>query len=226
MGKTRFLNPGLIVRTALDMGDREGGADAMTMRRIAGELGCDPMALYRHFSNRDALLDAVADLALSEVQDPDAELPWDQRIAATAAAFRAAAVQHPGITAHLAARPPLGEHGRRLAAGMLDALVAAGLPPAAAVRSFQTLVAHLAASLAMAVQAGTRDHRWGQVRDMVNALPGADAAGDDLFVVGGEEQFRFGLRLLLAGIRAEAAAAATGERGAVDSRSPAPPAPL
>lgn len=206
MGKTRFLNPGLIVRTALGLGDRDG-ADAMTMRRIAGELGCDPMALYRHFPNRDALLDAVADLALSEVEDPDAALPWDQRIAATAAALRSAAVRHPGITAHMAARPPLGEHGRRLAAGMLGALVAAGLPPAAAVRSFQALVAHLASSLAMAVQAGgARDRRWDQVRDMVNALPGAEEAGDELFVVGGDEQFRFGLRLLLAGIRAEAAA--------------------
>lgn len=207
MGKTRFLNPGLIVRTALDMGDRDGGADAMTMRRIAGELGCDPMALYRHFANRDALLDAVADLALSEVEDPDPALPWDERVAATATAVRDAAVRHPGITAHMAARPPLGEHGRRLAAGMLEALTTAGLPPATAVRSFQTLVAYLASSLAMAVQAGTRDRRWDQVRDMVDALPGAEAAGDDLFVVGGVEQFRFGLRLLLVGIRAEAAAA-------------------
>jgi AcrR family transcriptional regulator len=206
MGKTRFLNPGLIVRTALDMGDRDGGADAMTMRRIAGELGCDPMALYRHFANRDALLDAVADLALSEVEDPDPVLPWDERVAATATAVREAAVRHPGITAHMAARPPLGEHGRRLAAGMLDALTTAGLPPATAVRSFQTLVAYLASSLAMAVQAGTRDRRWDQVRDMVDALPGADAAGDELFVVGGVEQFRFGLRLLLVGIRAEAEA--------------------
>jgi AcrR family transcriptional regulator len=206
MGKTRFLNPGLIVRTALDMGDRDGGADAMTMRRIAGELGCDPMALYRHFANRDALLDAVADLALSEVEDPDPALPWDERVAATATAVREAAVRHPGITAHMAARPPLGEHGRRLAAGMLDALTTAGLPPATAVRSFQTLVAYLASSLAMAVQAGTRDRRWDQVRDMVDALPGADAAGDELFVVGGVEQFRFGLRLLLVGIRAEAEA--------------------
>jgi AcrR family transcriptional regulator len=206
MGKTRFLNPGLIVRTALDMGDRDGGADAMTMRRIAGELGCDPMALYRHFANRDALLDAVADLALSEVEDPDPALPWDERVAVTATAVREAAVRHPGITAHMAARPPLGEHGRRLAAGMLEALTTAGLPPATAVRSFQTLVAYLASSLAMAVQAGTRDRRWGQVRDMVDALPGADAAGDELFVVGGVEQFRFGLRLLLVGIRAEAGA--------------------
>jgi hypothetical protein len=79
----------------------------------------------------------------------------------------------------------------------------AGLPPATAVRSFQTLVACLASSLATAVRAGTRDRRRGQVRDMVDALPGAD----ELFVVGGVEQFRFGLRLLPAGIRAEAAAA-------------------
>ncbi|MFD2619110.1 hypothetical protein [Streptomyces chumphonensis] len=41
---------------------------------------------------------------------------------------------------------------------------------------------------------------------MVNALLEAGEAGDELFVVGGDEQFRFGLRLLLVGIRAESAA--------------------
>lgn len=205
MAKTRFLTPELIVRKALEVGDH-GGAEAMTMRRIAAELGCDPMALYRHFANREALLDAVADLAVAEVRDADLRMPWDERISETADAIRKAALRHPGITAHLAARPPMGENGRRIAASVLRALGAAGLPPATAVRSFQTLIAYLASSLAMAVQAGVRDRRWEQVRDMVNELPGSAAPGEELFVVGSAEQFQFGLRLLLAGIRAEAAA--------------------
>ncbi|MFI1393390.1 TetR/AcrR family transcriptional regulator C-terminal domain-containing protein [Streptomyces sp. NPDC020681] len=205
MARARFLTPELIVRTALDVSDR-GGAETMTMRRIAAELGCDPMALYRHFANREALLDAVADLAVADVAVPDSSMAWDDRVRAIGEAIRDAALRHPGITAHLAARPPVGENGRRIAAGVLGALEAAGLPPATAVQSFQTLVAYLASSLAMAVQAGVRDRRWEQVRDMVNALPVAAAPGEELFVVGSVEQFRFGMRLLLAGIKAEAAA--------------------
>ncbi|MEV5315408.1 TetR/AcrR family transcriptional regulator C-terminal domain-containing protein [Streptomyces sp. NPDC052610] len=205
MARTRFLTPELITRKALEVGDR-GGAESMTMRRIAAELGCDPMALYRHFANRDALLDAVADLAVAEVRDPDPGLPWDERVTATADALREAALSHPGATAHLAARPPMGEHGRRIAGSVLAALQEGGLPPATAVRCFQTLVAYLASSLAMAVRAGERDRRWEQVRDMVNELPAAAAVGEELFTVGSAEQFRFGLRLLMAGIREEAAA--------------------
>lgn len=194
----------LIARTALEAGDRDGPG-AMTMRRIASELGCDPMALYRHFANREALLDAVADLAIAGVPDPDPSAPWDERITTTASAFRDAALRHRGIAAHIASRPPMGEHGRRIGTGLLAALDAAGIPPVTAVRIVQTLVAFLASSLAMAVQAGVRDARWEQARRVVDGVaePGL---GEELFVVGSAEQFRFGLRLLLAGIRAEAVA--------------------
>jgi AcrR family transcriptional regulator len=202
MARSRFLSPELIARTALETGDRHG-PEAMTMRRIATRLNCDPMALYRHFANREALLDAVADLALADVADLDPRDPWDEQIMATGHAIRDAALRHPGIAAHMAARPPLGEHGRRLGAGLLAALSAAGLPPATAVQALQTLVAYFASALAMAVQAGVRDERWAQARDVVDQLPGPPP-GDQLFTVGSAEQFRFGLRLLLAGIRVEA----------------------
>ena len=44
------------------MGDEEG-IDAISIRRIAGELGVTPMALYRYVESKEALLEAVADLA-------------------------------------------------------------------------------------------------------------------------------------------------------------------
>jgi AcrR family transcriptional regulator len=209
MARPRFLTPAIIARAALETGDRDG-PEAMTMRRIAAELGCDPMALYRHFPNREAMLDAVADLALADVATPDPERPWDERITAIGQATRRAALAHPGITPHIAARPPLGENGRRITAEMLSALSAAGLPPATAIQTFQTLVAYLAAALAMAVQAGERDERWAQGRDLIDGLPGL-TSGDELFAVGSAEQFAFGLRLLLAGVRAEAKAARDGQ---------------
>jgi AcrR family transcriptional regulator len=40
--------------------DRDG-ADAVTMRRIATAVGITPMAIYRHYQDRDALLTALAD---------------------------------------------------------------------------------------------------------------------------------------------------------------------
>src|SRR5687768_17449668 len=64
-----------IVAAAIDLIEREG-ADAVSMRRIAGELGVGVMSLYNHVPNKAALLDAVAEAVLSEIEfadDPDAE---------------------------------------------------------------------------------------------------------------------------------------------------------
>ncbi|MBM2618065.1 TetR/AcrR family transcriptional regulator C-terminal domain-containing protein [Actinoplanes sp. LDG1-06] len=191
------LTPALITEATLALGDREG-EKAMSMRRIANELGCDPMAIYRHFPNREALLDAVADQIVDEVPPPAEGEPWDERIRAVLTGMRAVALRHPGIAGHVAARPPLGSRGRRYAGGLLAALAEAGLPPADVVRAFQALIAYSAAGLRMAVDAGERDARWHQVSGAMDDLP-----GDAMPVVGSEEQFEYGLRLLLNGIRVE-----------------------
>jgi AcrR family transcriptional regulator len=43
------------------------GADAVTMRRVAKSVGITPMALYRHFADRDGLLTALADSGFEEL---------------------------------------------------------------------------------------------------------------------------------------------------------------
>ncbi|MEV4344330.1 TetR/AcrR family transcriptional regulator C-terminal domain-containing protein [Actinoplanes sp. NPDC049596] len=188
------LTPAVIARATLALGDREGAA-AMSMRRIAADLGCDPMAIYRHFADRQALLDAVADLAVEEVETPAPREPWEGRIRAVLTGVREAALRHPGIAGHVASRPPLGPAGRRLAAVVMGALAEAGLGPGDVVKAAQALIAYSAAGLRMAVEAGEPDERWRQVNE---ALRGETP------VVGSAEQFDYGLRLMLNGIRQEA----------------------
>jgi AcrR family transcriptional regulator len=43
------------------------GADAVTIRRVATAAGLTPMAIYRHFDNREALLQRVADDCFAEI---------------------------------------------------------------------------------------------------------------------------------------------------------------
>lgn len=43
------------------------GADAVTMRRVAADVGVTTMATYRHYPNRAALLDAAAEAAFAEL---------------------------------------------------------------------------------------------------------------------------------------------------------------
>ncbi|HKR25939.1 MAG TPA: TetR/AcrR family transcriptional regulator [Acidobacteriaceae bacterium] len=54
-----------ILRHARRTLDRRG-AEAVTMRAVAKAVGITPMALYRHFPDRDGLLNAIADEGFSE----------------------------------------------------------------------------------------------------------------------------------------------------------------
>jgi len=53
------------------------GLDAVSMRRIAEEVGLTPMALYRHYCDKDALLDALVDEGFRR---------WEQYLARAASA--------------------------------------------------------------------------------------------------------------------------------------------
>lgn len=100
-----------IVLVAITIADAEG-VDALTMRRLAAELGSSPMSLYRHLpGGKDDLIDLMLDTVLGEHDliglpsgDPSSDLSQ------LANERRAAAIRHPwSITP--AARPTLGPHG-------------------------------------------------------------------------------------------------------------------
>src|SRR4051812_45530187 len=52
-----------IVRTAIQIADAEGSA-ALSMRRVAAELGVATMSIYRHVRGKDELLIAMIDMAI------------------------------------------------------------------------------------------------------------------------------------------------------------------
>ncbi|MEU6795453.1 TetR/AcrR family transcriptional regulator C-terminal domain-containing protein [Nonomuraea wenchangensis] len=64
------LNRGHTLRTAIAIADREG-LDAVSMRRIAAEMGVGPMSLYRHVAGKDELVMQMADEVFGEVELPE-----------------------------------------------------------------------------------------------------------------------------------------------------------
>ena len=55
-----------ILRAARALFER-GGAQSVTMRRVADAVGLTPMAIYRHFPNREALLKRISDDSFDEI---------------------------------------------------------------------------------------------------------------------------------------------------------------
>jgi AcrR family transcriptional regulator len=74
------LSKDAVVDRALALADAEG-LDALTIRRLATELGVTPMALYWHFRSKEALLAGLADRVWAEIDtDVDPAAEWPQQL--------------------------------------------------------------------------------------------------------------------------------------------------
>ncbi|WP_410875252.1 TetR/AcrR family transcriptional regulator C-terminal domain-containing protein [Nocardia sp. A7] len=58
-----------VLDAAIRVADR-GGVQAVTMRRVAQELGVEAMSLYNHVPNKDAILDGVVDVVFAAIELP------------------------------------------------------------------------------------------------------------------------------------------------------------
>jgi AcrR family transcriptional regulator len=85
-----------IARTALGIADTEG-FDAVTMKRIASELGAATMTLYYYVRNKADIVALMQDAVFEDVLIPDGELPsgWREAVTLIARRSRDALVGHP-----------------------------------------------------------------------------------------------------------------------------------
>ncbi|MER7546228.1 TetR/AcrR family transcriptional regulator [Spirillospora sp. NPDC127506] len=90
-----------VLRAAVGLADREG-LDALTMRRLAQEVGVEAMSLYHHVANKDAVFDGVVEVVLGEiaaaVEKVDAPAPeedWRAALRARILAAREVLLRHP-----------------------------------------------------------------------------------------------------------------------------------
>jgi len=124
---TEKLSKAAVAERALRLGDEEG-VEAVTVRRLAQELGVTPMALYWHFKNKDELLLGIVDHAMSAVRaDRAAADPWPVQLRAMVTALVGVMRQHPSLPALMhAVDKSLGESFTRATNDALALLTAAG----------------------------------------------------------------------------------------------------
>lgn len=195
------LNRDRIAEAALALVDREG-AEALTMRRVAAELGSQPMSLYRHVDGREGLLDAVFEAFAARMQPIDRSLPWEDRLRAFAAEARAAALAHPEAFRLVAHRPARSQTILERTDALVGAMLDAGLSPAKAVGAMRLLgsfiLGYLLDELALPPSAGGR---WSppDVADLPNLAAVAPELGRDRLGA----HFDAGVELVIAAIRAQ-----------------------
>jgi AcrR family transcriptional regulator len=107
--KKRGVTPDLIIRTALQIADRDG-LDAVTMRAIAEAIEITAMSLYHHVPTKDAILDAMADAVYAEVDlHAGDQTGWRPATEAAARSLRDALLRHPWALRLVESRAAPGE---------------------------------------------------------------------------------------------------------------------
>ncbi|MFC9688522.1 TetR/AcrR family transcriptional regulator [Kribbella sp. NPDC056951] len=108
---TRGPKPALtvegIVEAALRIADAEGIA-AMSMRRVADELGAGAMTLYRYIPGKGELLDVMLDTVYGELPKRVVPGDWRAKLDEVARENRELYLKHPWMLQVAVSRPPLG----------------------------------------------------------------------------------------------------------------------
>ncbi|MEV7005835.1 TetR/AcrR family transcriptional regulator C-terminal domain-containing protein [Streptosporangium sp. NPDC051022] len=118
-----------IVAAAIEIADAEG-VDAVSIRRVAAELGARAMSLYTHIERKEDLLDLMADEANAEILI-EGELPGDWREAISAITRRTREVirRHPWLVDLVSRRSQVGPNGLRHGEQSLAALAPLRIAP-------------------------------------------------------------------------------------------------
>lgn len=138
VGRPRRLDPDAMVATARRVIEEEG-LDALSMRRVAKELGSTPMALYHYVRDKDELL--MLTLSGTAATFPRPELPRDprERMVAVAVHMHAVLERMPWVLDILALGELTDKEALWMVEEIIDSALACGLSPAASVRAYRTV---------------------------------------------------------------------------------------
>ncbi|MGW6282779.1 TetR/AcrR family transcriptional regulator C-terminal domain-containing protein [Kribbella sp. NPDC055071] len=162
------LNREYIATVALELID-EIGLAKFSMRKLGAELGADPMAAYRHYTDQEDLYDGIAELLFDRL-DSDS-LPWANDWREVSAAYcerlRDTLLAHPNAVVLFASRPVRSPAAIATGNRMIELLQASRFEPADALRLTRCLreftIGH-ALTLAVLTMALGADHSNGTSR--------------------------------------------------------------
>lgn len=122
------LSAEAVLSAALRLVDRDG-LDALSMRRVAQELGTGAASLYAYFSNKDELLEQLLDRVIGDIPLPSAAAAdWAAEVKRSCYASRAVFLAHRDLVKVARANIPVGPNSLRYVEALLAVLRGAGIP--------------------------------------------------------------------------------------------------
>ena len=218
-GRRPALTREQILTAAVAIIDTEG-AEALTMRRLGQALDRDPMAIYRHAADKDALLDGVVEHVAAELitsPEPDSrDGDWEAVLHRTAHTFRRVALAHPHVVPLLLTRPLAGPLALRplgslqLLEELIELFSVAGFDPHGALHAARLFTGFLYGHVLHELQEQIQDLdetddllRLGLHRLPIAQFPRLRSLATTLAAYDGAAELDEGLSIVLAGLRSQ-----------------------
>lgn len=207
-----LLRKANVVDGALKFLDAEG-LDGLTMRKLGAALNVQGGALYRHFPNKEALLDAVADKLFEGVGDPLPDVPWPGQIHILGDRLRAALLAHRDGARVVAGTYVNGVNTITASDLAVQVLCGAGLAPTQAgwlaFALFYYVLGHVIEEQAQAELPAGDDWRDRSARLVTDVSPQYAEAVDALVSSDPAERFDYGLSVFIEGVASQIPSAGT-----------------
>jgi AcrR family transcriptional regulator len=200
-----------VVDAALAIMDDEG-LEAVTMRRVAREVSVEAMSLYNHVRDKDDLLQGVCDRVMSGFDFPDTKGDWGERCRAAARSWRRLLRAHPDVMrlfAETHGPSPTSVDSLRPTEFALSLLKEAGLSDRDTVQAFHAFGGYIQGFVMMeggSIKGGHGPAAAHTPEEFAATVPSETfpclhAMGQYFEECEADEQFEFGLDLLMRGLQ-------------------------
>ena len=201
-----------ILETALRLMDAEG-LEAVTMRRIGRELGVEAMSLYNHVADKEDILNGVVEVVMAEYEFPPASDDWRETARRAARSWRTLLKAHPNVITLMSEqrKPTRTIDSMRPVDYALGVIASRGLGPEETVRAFRAfggfiqgfVLAEIANMFGGDPHAALHEDLAAEIP--ADLLPHLAAHFPHLSECDFDEEFEYGLDLMLRGLEAKLA---------------------
>ena len=200
------LSREVVITAALQVVEAEGG-QALTMRRVADQVGVSASSLYGYVANKEELVQLVLDRIIREIDVPQAGGDWQEMLKDFGRAMLGVFRRHPGVAGLTLGRVPWGPSMVAIGELVLAELRGAGIPDQVAAYAGDLAglyVGSFAYELEVAAATGPDDDR-AQVTTWLESLPPdrfphTVALVTELLAGSPEDRFEWGMDVIVRGI--------------------------